>query len=63
MGGIIFCFFVLSAVLLYGTIHYLIATKKPGVYPPKHVLKKRAGTLAAGGIAVLILGILLLSFR
>ncbi|AIE59253.1 hypothetical protein [Bacillus methanolicus] len=63
MDGIIFGFFVLSAVLLIGTVLNLIATKKPGIYPPKYILKKRAGILAAGGIAVLFLGILLLSFR
>jgi hypothetical protein len=63
MDGIIFGFFVVSACLLIGMIYYFIATKKPGVYPPKHVLKKRAGALGASGIAVLFLGILLLSFR
>ncbi|RLQ97294.1 hypothetical protein [Falsibacillus albus] len=59
MSGVIFCFYAISAVLFFGTFHYLIAIKRPGIYPPKNLMKKRAGVLGAGGIIVLILGLLL----
>lgn len=52
-------FFLLSVFLLFGAVRYLIALRRPGVYPPKQVLKQRAGTLAAaGGISLLIAVIL-----
>jgi hypothetical protein len=43
--------FFISTILFFGTIHYWIAYKKPGVYPPKQVLRNRAFTLfVAGGV-------------
>ncbi|RIW35360.1 hypothetical protein D3H55_08170 [Bacillus salacetis] len=59
MDGIIFGFFALSAILFFGMIHYFMATQKTGVYPPKNILKRRAGVLGTGGIISLLLGILL----
>lgn len=32
--------FALSVVLFLGGIHFFFSIKKPGVYPPKYVLKK-----------------------
>ncbi len=58
MDGIIFGFFALSGVLFLGMIHYFLATHKPGMYPPKKVLRKRAGVLASSGAFCLILGVL-----
>lgn len=63
MLGVTFVFFTLSAVLFFGTFHYIIAFQKPGFYPPKKVLKKRIGTLAGGGVITLLLGIILSSFQ
>lgn len=37
-------FFILSAILLIGTLKYLVELKRPGVYPPKQVLKKNSRT-------------------
>ncbi len=48
-------FFILSAILFLVTIKYLGDLKRPGVYPPKQVIKKRAAVLAgAGGIGLLV---------
>jgi hypothetical protein len=52
-------FFILSAILLIGTLKYLVELKRPGVYPPKQVLKKRAAGLA--GIASIFLLIAFIS--
>ncbi|MGZ4159911.1 MAG: hypothetical protein ACXVNF_03810 [Neobacillus sp.] len=49
MKIVITIFFVFSAILFWGTIRYLLELKRPGVYPPKQVIKKRAATLAVGG--------------
>jgi hypothetical protein len=49
MKIVITIFFVFSAILFWGTIRYLLELKRPGVYPPKQVIKKRAATLAGGG--------------
>jgi hypothetical protein len=47
--------FILSAVLLFGTSKFLLDLTRPGVYPPKQVIKKRALALAgSGGICLLI---------
>lgn len=47
--------FFISAILFFGTIHFWLAYKRPGVYPPKQVMKSRALTLAgAGGVLFLI---------
>ncbi|MFK9094713.1 hypothetical protein [Bacillus salipaludis] len=55
MKIVVVTFFILSAILFLGTCKYLIELKRPGVYPPKQVLKKRAAALAgAGGICLLV---------
>jgi hypothetical protein len=63
LAGVVFGIFALSAVLFYGAFHYLIATQKTGVYPPKQVLRKRAGVLAASALGALLLGIIMYSFQ
>ncbi|MFE8700233.1 hypothetical protein ACFYKX_06400 [Cytobacillus sp. FJAT-54145] len=63
MSGIIFAFFVLSAVLFCGTFYNIMALQKPGFYPPKKILKKRAGALAGGGALFLIIGMIFSSFQ
>ena len=54
--------FALSVVLFLGGIHFFLSIKKPGVYPPKYVLKKRAAAFAAGGALLFILGLIVGSF-
>ncbi|MDR4945855.1 hypothetical protein [Neobacillus cucumis] len=54
-------FFILSAILLIGTLKYLVELKRPGVYPPKQVLKKRTAGLA--GITFIFLLIAFISSR
>jgi len=59
MEGIVFGIFAISFILFFGTFHYLLATKRPGVYPPKPLLKKRAFVLGIGGIFFFIIGLFL----
>ncbi|MEH7110318.1 MULTISPECIES: hypothetical protein [Bacillaceae] len=55
MKSITVILFILSAVLLFGTGKLLLDLTRPGVYPPKQVIKKRALKLAgSGGICLLI---------
>lgn len=62
MAGAAAGLIALSAVLFLGGIHSLLSLKKPGMYPPKYHLKKRAAGLAAGGAALFLLGLILASF-
>ena len=55
--------FALSVVLFLGGIHFFLSIKKPGVYPPKYVLKKRAAALAAAGALLFLLGMIVGSFQ
>lgn len=52
-------FFILSMISFVISIHFFIATKKPGVYPPKYLLKKRTGTMAVAGVTFLIIGVII----
>lgn len=54
--------FLLSVLLFVGAIWNTLALKRPGFYPPKQVLKKRASALAGGGGIFLIVAIILSSF-
>lgn len=56
-------FFILCAILFLGAGKYLLDLQRPGVYPPKQVLKKRAGALAAGGGVCLLIGLLFSFFQ
>jgi len=55
---VITIFFAFSAILFFGTIRYLLELKRPGVYPPKQVLKKRAAVLAGGGGISLLVAVM-----
>ncbi|WP_066068349.1 hypothetical protein [Neobacillus soli] len=55
-------FFIFSAILLLGTFKYFLELKRPGVYPPKQVLKKRAAALAGGGGICLLVAVMLSYF-
>ncbi|MEH7097514.1 hypothetical protein [Neobacillus vireti] len=54
--------FILSAILLLGTFKYLVELKRPGVYPPKQVLKKRAAGLAGFACICLLIALSLSYF-
>jgi hypothetical protein len=56
-------FFILSAILFLGAVKFFVDLQRPGVFPPKQVLKKRAGTLAAGGGICLLIGLLFSYFQ
>ncbi|MHC0036796.1 hypothetical protein [Pseudoneobacillus sp. C159] len=57
MIGILQVMFGISLLLFIGMFHYFIASKRPGVYPPKHIMRKRAATLAFGALVFFILGL------
>ncbi|WP_282155730.1 hypothetical protein [Cytobacillus gottheilii] len=48
---------ILGFTMLAGAGYCFLLIKKPGMYPPKYLLKKRAATLGAGGGLLLLLGI------
>lgn len=58
MSGVATVFFTISVILIVGGVYFLLAIKKPGLYPPKYLLKKRGVALAATGIAFFILGVI-----
>ncbi|NHC41416.1 hypothetical protein G6549_15760 [Bacillus sp. MM2020_1] len=48
-------FFIFSTILLLSAIKVFLKLTRSGVYPPKHILKKRFVALAGcGGIFMLI---------
>ncbi|HZG74091.1 MAG TPA: hypothetical protein VEY51_21360 [Chondromyces sp.] len=63
MDGVIFGFYTLSIILFVGMANSLMGIYKPGIYPPKKVLRKRASVLASGGIFTLLIAILLTVIR
>lgn len=54
--------FLLCFILLAGAGYCFLLMKKPGMYPPKYLLKKRAAALGAGGGVFLFLAIVTLIF-
>ena len=54
--------FLLSILLFVGAIWNALALKRPGFYPPKQVLKKRAAALAGVGVIILLVSVILSSF-
>ncbi|MEH7246683.1 hypothetical protein V7114_07765 [Neobacillus niacini] len=62
MKSVITILFLLCLLLFVGSIWNILALKRPGFYPTKQVLKKRASVLAGGGVLFLLLSIVLSSF-
>lgn len=58
MGIFTSVLFLISVAFFVGTVYNLLALKKPGIYPPKAILRKRVGTLAGGGAIFLAIGII-----
>ncbi|MGM0841199.1 MAG: hypothetical protein ACQEWE_10745 [Bacillota bacterium] len=59
MDGIIFGFFALCAVLFLSMVYNFISIQRPGMYPPKSILKKRAAIMGSGGVITFLIGVLL----
>lgn len=62
MKSVISVLFLLSVLLFIGAIWNTLAVKRPGFYPPKQILKKRALALAGGGGVFLVAAFILSSF-
>jgi hypothetical protein len=55
-------FVIFSAIFLLGAIKYLLDLTRPGVFPPKQILKKRVAALSGGGGIFLIIALLISKF-
>lgn len=55
--------FGVSIVMFCGMFHYFLASKRPGVYPPRSVLKQRSAVLGLGGILFLLIGFIFRVFQ
>ena len=51
---------IMSAILIMTALHFVLALIKPGVYPPKKVLKARALTFGSAGGILLLIGVIIL---
>ena len=54
--------FFVSAICFLATIYFGLAVLRPGVFPPKQVLKSRALVSGCTGGISLIIGILIFNF-
>ncbi|KAB2337133.1 hypothetical protein F7731_05775 [Cytobacillus depressus] len=63
MSSVTGVFFTIGFVFLAGGIYCMLAMRKPGFYPPKYILKKRAAALGAGGTVLLLLGVIMYSLK
>nr|WP_263328415.1 hypothetical protein [Neobacillus sp. Marseille-Q6967] len=59
MKTIITILIIVGIVFLLGALKFLMELLKPGVYPPKKVLRKRTAALAGAGGIFLIIALLL----
>lgn len=59
MWGVMLFTFILGALLLMGMLHNAAAHRRPGIYPPKRVLRQRAITLGGAGLVFIFIGILI----
>lgn len=63
MSGVGKVFFTIGALLMVGGVYFIGAMRKPGVYPPKYILKRRATSLLLMGVSFFLLGLFIYSFR
>lgn len=56
-------FFFLSILSFLTSIHFLVSIKKPGVYPPKYILKRRSAAMATGGLVFFLIGCIISLFH
>jgi hypothetical protein len=62
MKIIVTIFFIFSAILFWGAFKCILDLTRPGVYPPKLMLKKRAAALLAGGGIFLLIAVIFSKF-
>lgn len=60
MSGILFCLFLISGCFFLGMILAFLKFQRPGVYPPKRILKQRMIVLGSGGLISMLLSLFLL---
>ncbi|WP_059172926.1 hypothetical protein [Bacillus sp. FJAT-27445] len=60
MKAAAFLFFLAGALLAVAAIYNLALFNRPGVYPPKQLLKDRAIALVAGMVLFLLFGLLII---
>lgn len=63
MSGIATMFFTIGSLMFVWGAYFILSIKKPGVYPPKYILKRRAASLIMSGTAFLLLSLIIHSFR
>lgn len=63
VAALMYVFFGLSVFLFLGMGHFFLASKRPGVYPPKVIQRQRSAALALGGIVFLFIGFIFRLFQ
>jgi len=63
MAGVVKTFFMIGVLLMASGGYFLLAIKKPGMYPPKYILKRRGSSLILAGSGFFLLGLIIHSFR
>ncbi|MEK3887524.1 hypothetical protein [Bacillus sp. FSL K6-3431] len=59
MRGFMTFMFFLGTILLSGMLYFAASHRRPGIYPPKKLLKQRALTLGGAGFIFIIIGVLI----
>jgi hypothetical protein len=60
---LMYIFIGLSVFLFLGMGYFFVASKRPGVYPPKMIQRQRAAAFALGGIVSLFIGFIFRLFQ
>ncbi|MBS4218123.1 hypothetical protein KHA96_07265 [Bacillus sp. FJAT-49711] len=59
MKGVSIFFIIIGIMLLIGMFYYFSAYQRPGIYPPKKILRNRVASLGGAGLLFLLIGILI----
>ncbi|RFU64400.1 hypothetical protein D0469_18690 [Peribacillus saganii] len=59
MATVEYALFTICFLFFAGMIHFLLSAERPGIYPPKKLLRKRAGFLGLGGALLLVIAVLI----
>jgi len=62
LKGVSTLFILIGIIFLIGTFYNFTAYKRPGIYPPKRILKNRIGSLGGASLLFLFIGILMIIF-
>lgn len=63
MGVASVIFYLAGVILVGGILYNVVLYKKPGMYPPKRVIKKRASFLVSGLGIFVIFGLLIIFLK